>query len=206
MNSATELQMLLADSPVGTVLPAIAQGFAVSAQPNGAVAKPIARKGAALSAIAQINLPNWWLAGGAVRNTVWRKLFGDRCQLIIKDFDIAFFDAEGDRSQELAAKTTLTEQFPDYVFDVKNQASFARWRSGRRTYTSTEDGITDWLHTATAVGVRLDAQGQWQFFMPYGLDDLFAGIIRPTPAHTNNPDAERKAAEFLQKCPCLRLP
>ncbi|MEI2582334.1 nucleotidyltransferase family protein [Scytonema sp. PRP1] len=186
MNTATRLQILLADSPIGTVLPAIAQ----------------------------MNLPHWWLAGGAVRNTVWRKIFGDcaersaltgdRCQLIIKDFDIAFFDAEGDRSQELAAKTSLSEQFPHYLFDVKNQASFARWRSGRRTYTSTEDGITDWLHTATAVGVRLDAQGEWQFFTPYGLDDLFAGIIRPTPAHTNNPDAERKAAEFLQKCPCLQ--
>ena len=24
------------------------------------------------SAIAFLNLPNWWLAGGAVRNTVWR--------------------------------------------------------------------------------------------------------------------------------------
>ncbi len=33
-----------------------------------------------------------------------------------------------DRSQELAAKGTLTAQFPDYKFDVKNQASFARWR------------------------------------------------------------------------------
>ncbi|WP_313929791.1 nucleotidyltransferase family protein [Microcoleus sp. FACHB-SPT15] len=25
-----------------------------------------------LQAIAFLNLPNWWLAGGAVRNTVWR--------------------------------------------------------------------------------------------------------------------------------------
>ncbi|ARV62639.1 hypothetical protein BZZ01_31970 [Nostocales cyanobacterium HT-58-2] len=176
MNNATDLQILLAQSPIGTVLPAIAQ----------------------------TNLPNWWLAGGAVRNTVWRSLFGDDCQLMIKDFDIAFFDAEGNRSQELAAKTKLTEQFPDYLFDVKNQASFARWRQGRRTYTSTEDGITDWLHTATAVGVRLDAKGQWQFFTPYGLHDLFAGIIRPTPAHTHDPCAEHKAVEFLQKCPCLK--
>ena len=33
-----------------------------------------------------------------------------------------------DRSQELTAKAILTAQFPDYKFDVKNQASFARWR------------------------------------------------------------------------------
>ncbi|MEC4819616.1 MAG: nucleotidyltransferase family protein [Scytonema sp. PMC 1069.18] len=176
MNTA-RLQMLLADSPVGMVLPAIAQ----------------------------LNLPNWWLAGGAVRNTVWKQLFGNDCNLIINDFDIAFFDERGDRSQELAAKTVLSEQFPNYPFDVKNQASFARWRSGRRTYDSTEEGIMNWLHTATAVGVRLNADGEWQFFTPYGLDDLFNGIIRPTPAHIHNIDAERKAAEFLQKCSCLKL-
>jgi hypothetical protein len=177
MDNATRLQTILVDSPVGAVLPAIAV----------------------------LNLPNWWLAGGAVRNTVWRSLFGNDCQLVINDFDIAFFDALGERSQELTAKNTLTAQFPDYKFDVKNQASFARWRPGRRPYSSTEDGVTDWLHTATAVGVRLDEQGQWQLFTPYGLDDLFNGIIRPTPAHLHNPDAESKAASFLQKCPCLRL-
>ncbi len=177
MNSNTRLQMILNDTPIDTVL----------------------------RAIAQLNLPNWWLAGGAVRNTVWRSIFGEHCGLVIKDFDIAFFDMAGNRSQELAAKASLTEQFPHEQFDVKNQASFARWRLGHRPYTSTEDGITDWLHTATAVGVRLDAQDQWQFFTPYGLDDLFDGVIRPTPAHTHNIDAHNKASGFLSKCPYLRL-
>jgi hypothetical protein len=46
MDSATRLQTILVDSPVGAVLPAIAL----------------------------LNLPNWWLAGGAVRNTIWRSL------------------------------------------------------------------------------------------------------------------------------------
>jgi hypothetical protein len=171
------LKLILENSPVGTVLPAIAQ----------------------------LKLPNPWLAGGAVRNTVWRSLFGETCKLIINDFDVAFFDLDGDRQQELDAKQKLTEQFPDYRFDVKNQASFARWRSGRRTYTSTEDGIQDWLHTATAVGVRVTLQGEWQFFTPYGLEDLFNGVVCPTPAHGQNPDAQSKAATFLQKCPCLQL-
>jgi uncharacterized protein len=177
MNTVTRLQTILSNSPVGDVLPAISQ----------------------------INLSDWWLAGGAVRNTVWREIFGQDCSLTIKDFDIAFFDAAGDRSQELAAKSALIELFPQHQFDVKNQASFARWRSGYQSYTSTEDAISNWLHTATTVGVKLDNQGQWQFFMPYGLDDLFDGVIRPTPTHIDNPDARNKAAGFLQKCSCLRL-
>jgi hypothetical protein len=53
------------------------------------------------------------LSGCAVRNTVWRSLFANDCQLVINDFDIAFFDALGDseallqaadRSQELTAQ------------------------------------------------------------------------------------------------------
>ena len=47
-------------------------------------------------AIARLNLPNSWLAGCAVRNTVWRSLLGKDCQLAINDFDIAFFYALGD--------------------------------------------------------------------------------------------------------------
>lgn len=182
MNRSMRLQRILDSSSVGRVLPAISQ----------------------------LNLPDWWLAGGAVRNTVWRSLFGSQCGLVINDFDIAFFDWTGDRTQEQMAKEALTAQFPDYKFDVKNQASFARWRSGRQLYTSAEEGIANWLHTATAVGVRLSEAEQrqaeqWQLFAPYGLDDLFEGIIRTTPAHRHNPDAERKAHSFLEKCPCLRL-
>lgn len=176
MEQTEQLKQILAASPVGEVLPAIAQ----------------------------LSLPNWWLAGGAVRNTVWQSLFSN-CGLVINDFDVAFFDAAGGREQELAAKEVLAQQFPAYKFDVKNQASFARWRAGRRPYSSVEDGVSDWLHTATAVGVRVDRQGNWQFFTPYGLTDLFEGVVRPTPAHLQNPDAESKGNSFLQKCNSLRL-
>ena len=87
---------------------------------------------------------------------------------------------------------------------MKNQASFGRWRNGNMVFHSTENGIENWLHTATAVGVRMTQNGEWQFFTPYGLDDLFNGIIRPTPARINSLDAEKKAASFLEKCPCLK--
>lgn len=76
MDSATRLQRLLLDSPVGSVLPAIAL----------------------------LDLPNWWLAGGAVQDMVWRSLFGNECELIINDFDIAFFDTLGGCVQELTIK------------------------------------------------------------------------------------------------------
>lgn len=177
MNNNTKLQTILSNSIIANVLPHIAQ----------------------------LNLPNWWLAGGAVRNTVWCSLFGEECQLFIKDFDIAFFDLQGNREQELLAKLALTAQFPDHEFDVKNQASFGRWRAGTTIYHSTEDGIKDWLHTATAVGVSTNEHEEWQFFTPYGLDDLFSGIIRPTPTHIHDIRAIDKANGFIEKCNRLKL-
>ncbi len=57
-----------------------------------------------LPAIAKLSLPDWWLAGGAVRNTIWQAIYPDDCRLTIKDFDIVFFDPQGDSNQEIAAK------------------------------------------------------------------------------------------------------
>lgn len=158
-----------------------------------------------LPVIDRAHLPHWWLAGGAVRNTVWKHLFGETCELKINDFDVAFFDRNGDREQELTAKSMMESEFPSYKFDVKNQASFAVWRPGRRTYSSSEDGVGNWLHTATAFGVRLEPDGTYSILAQYGLDDLFNGIIRPTPEHIDGQTARDKAATFLAACPTLRL-
>jgi hypothetical protein len=169
------LQSILADSAVGRVLPNIRQ----------------------------LHLPDWWLAGGAIRNTVWKSIYGDDCQLAIKDFDVAFYDANGNREQERSAKETLETQFPGSVFDIKNQASFATWRAGRRTYASSLDGIADWQHTATAVGVKLDQDGRWWFIAPFGFDDLLSGVVRLGPAHFDSDSAIQKGQSYLLKCPAL---
>jgi hypothetical protein len=158
-----------------------------------------------LKAIRQCNLPDWWLAGGAVRNTVWKKLYGEKCSLEIKDFDIAFFDRHTNREVEARARAALNEQFPELIFDVKNQASFGVWRDWHFVFESTEDGIAHWLHTATAVGVRLDSEDRLEIFAPYGLADLFTGFIRTTPYNEMTEAADKKAQSFMTACPRLKL-
>lgn len=158
-----------------------------------------------LPKIAELGLPDWWLAGGAVRNTVWKALFGSGCSLVIKDYDIAFYNQTGDRQEELDAKQRLQARFPDETFDVKNQASFGVWRKGWKIFSSSQDGISNWLHTATATGVRLNASGHLEIFAPYGLSDLFAGILRPTPSLASTDAADAKAAQLKSLCPQLIL-
>ncbi|PWT98296.1 MAG: hypothetical protein C5B53_06985 [Candidatus Melainabacteria bacterium] len=161
--------------------------------------------GEVLPAIRDVALPECWLAGGAVRNTVWKALYGDKCQLGIKDFDVVFFDRSGDRQQERAAKSKLEDRFPGAQFDVKNQASFGVWRPWRTSFTSTADGVSNWLHTATAVGVRVNQQGEFDILAPHGLTDLFAGVIRPCPSNVDNPEALEKGLSFQAGCPALLI-
>ncbi|MBS1992374.1 MAG: nucleotidyltransferase family protein [Cyanobacteria bacterium SZAS LIN-3] len=156
-----------------------------------------------LRAIRALGLPDWWLAGGAVRNTVWCKLFPADCRLTIKDFDIAFFDSGGTYESEIAARDVLLKEFPHLVFDVKNQASFGVWRPWHFTFEGTADGIAHWLHTATAVGIRLNDADEIEVLASYGLSDLFEGVIRPTPHCAKAEAAELKKLDFLSKCPGL---
>ncbi len=109
----------------------------------------------------------------------------------------------GGREQEKAAREELALRFPNYTFDVKNQASFARWRHGTKMYMSVEDGLSHWLHTATSVGIRCSEAGVPEIIAPYGLSDLMNGIVRPTPEHRGSGVAHKKAQGYLAACPSL---
>ena len=157
-----------------------------------------------LKAIAALDLPQSWLAGGAVRNTVWRNLYPADCQLAIKDYDVMFYDDKGTRDQENSAQQCLQNQFPNFIFDVKNQYSFGRWRTGNVATSNAVEGISSWLHTATAVGVRWH-NDEIEILSPFGLADLFNGVLRPTPIQKNNPDSLNKALNLQSKCKVLAI-
>lgn len=150
--------------------------------------------------IRDLDLPDWWVAGGAVRTTAWQYLFKDDCHLKIKDIDLIFFDPNTAREAELAAKEKLSKTHPDWLFDVKNQSSFGNWRNWPWKFSDTVDGIAHFLHTATAVGVKLDQRGKLCIAQPYGLDDLFSGCIRCTPFRQDDGAAQRKQLEYMHGC------
>jgi hypothetical protein len=66
-----------------------------------------------------------------------------------------------------------------------------------------------WPETATAVGVRLDAQGQIEVAAPFGLDDLFALIVRPTQRFVVNKHSvyldRIRSKNWLASWPDLRI-
>jgi len=56
--------------------------------------------------------------------------------------------------------------------------------SNVQPFTSTEDGISHWVETATCVAVKLE-DGVLEYLFCYGTEDLFSLIARPVPFFNN---------------------
>lgn len=128
-----------------------------------------------------LNLPQWIIGAGFVRNKVWDHLSGNKKEVVdTRDVDLVYFDPQGNDqkadeqlSAELRDKTGI-------VWEVVNEFYAHAW-NGLPPYISTEDAISQWPETVTAIGVTLDEGGELKLFAPYGINDLINFIVRPSP-------------------------
>lgn len=139
----------------------------------------------ALFAAANLDLPDWCLAAGFVRNLVWDKIHGFSPATVLNDIDLIYFDPE-DTSESKDRK--LEQQLAgvlDVPWSVKNQARMHK-RNCDRPYTSSSDAMSYWVEVETAVGAALDSSGDILLVSPFGLDALFNFTVtinakRPKP-------------------------
>ncbi|MDE1145442.1 MAG: nucleotidyltransferase family protein [Azospirillaceae bacterium] len=133
-----------------------------------------------LHKVRSLGLPDCWIGAGFVRNAVWDHLHHWESD-VAGDVDVVWFDAA---RTAIALDRELTDRLlalaPAVTWSVKNQARM-HGRNGDVPYADTEDALRHWPETATAVAVRLDADDGLDILAPYGLDDLFGRVIRPTP-------------------------
>ena len=158
-----------------------------------------------LETVRSLGLPDWYLAAGAIRNTVWDALHGRPSLEPQSDLDVIYFDPVNPGNN---AEDTLRAAAPRYAWEVTNQASIHHWQStatGRAiaAYDSIATAMASWPETATAVGARLSDHGAMEFVAPYGLVDLFALTLRPSPAAS---DPSAFASRLRQKAWHLRWP
>ncbi len=126
-----------------------------------------------------MNLPDWLIGAGFVRNKVWDYLHGYKKNTPPTDIDLVYFDKEI-RFNEKEIEKRLSTQIPNVDWEVVNQATVHGWNE-EEPYTSTTDAISKWPETATGVGVALK-NGELELVAPLGIDDLVHIIARPTPA------------------------
>lgn len=141
--------------------------------------------------VEKLNLPDWWIGAGFIRNKIWDELFDKSERTPPDDVDVIFFDpADQSEECEKQLEKELSEQMPDVTWSVTNQIRMAKI-NGDAPYRSSEDALAAWPETATAVGVHLK-NGQLELLAPHGIDDLVNGIVRPTPIFVEKKEAYSK--------------
>ncbi len=158
----------------------------------------------------EIGLPDCWLAAGVLAQTVWNDAFGLPSTHGISDIDLVYFDGD-DLSEEAETRHSVRIRalFSDLGVwcDVKNEARVHLWYAEKfgetiAPYVSTEDAITTFPTTATAVGLQPRPNGL-HVFAPYGLSDLLGLIVRPNKKQIAQPIYDAKVKKWLAVWPNL---
>ncbi len=140
---------------------------------------------AVLRAVRGLGLPDCWVGAGFVRALVWDRLHGYERPTPLADVDVVYFDRRiTDRAVEDGHERRLAALWPAELaavpWSVRNQARMHS-RNGDAPYGDTADALRHWLETPTAVAVRLNADDGLELLAPFGLADLYAMRIAPTP-------------------------
>jgi hypothetical protein len=163
---------------------------------------------AALAAVAAHGPPGAWIGAGFLRNAVWDALSGrDPAAIPPDDLDVVFHDAaDVSAVRDRGAEARLARAAPGRPWSVTNQARM-HVRNGHAPYIDLADALAHWPETATAIAARLGPTSI-EILAPHGLTDLFALILRPTPAHGADPAAMHAriaAKSWLSRWPRLQI-
>jgi hypothetical protein len=134
-----------------------------------------------LSMIRELNLPDWYVAAGYLRNYIWDSLYKYSSRTPLNDIDVIYYNAsEIDEEIDKKYECKLEQITGISIWSVKNQARM-HINNGVAPYKSSQDAISHWPETVTAIGVRLEGNNNISFISPFGLDDLFEFKIRKNP-------------------------
>lgn len=154
----------------------------------------------------KVQLKNWVIGAGFVRNKVWDHLHGfERDQVDTNDIDLVYFDPEGNSQSADERLSQQLERATGLKWEVVNEVYAHSWND-LPPYQSIEDALSQWPETATAIGVRL-VEGKLILVAPYGIDDLVNLIVRPSPKLPGGEAIARKRMEqkkWLDKWPKVR--
>ena len=145
---------------------------------------------AILEMIRSLELKDSWLAAGSIRNFIWNILAGKPGFDAETDVDVIFFDQTVSYEETLQMEMELRKAFPAYSWELKNQVYMHIHSPNTQPYTSSKDAMSKYPECCTAIGLRLLEDDQLELFAPYGLADIRAFQVRPTPHFLA--DAERK--------------
>jgi uncharacterized protein len=134
-----------------------------------------------LYAVRSLNLPDWWVCAGFVRSKIWDVLHHFDIRTPTADVDVIYFDPNNLNEQtEKDLEEKLKKLLPRIPWSVKNQARMHEIND-ISPYSSSEDAISKFPETVTALGVKLDDYDEVILIAPHGIHDVINFTIKPTP-------------------------
>ncbi len=153
-----------------------------------------------------LQLPDWMVGAGFLRNKVWDHLHGIKREVAdTNDIDLIYFDeanqdkdADKELSQKMKGKLGLD-------WEIVNQAYTHKWHDRENPYKNSTEALSEWVETPTCVAVTLRNGGP-VIIAPHGIDDLVNLIVRPTStAKVEDFNRRYRSKKWLEKWPKLRI-
>ncbi|KQV44245.1 MULTISPECIES: nucleotidyltransferase family protein [unclassified Rhizobium] len=159
-----------------------------------------------------LQLPDGWLAAGALAQTVWNARFALPANHGITDIDIVYLDIDDlSETAESAHAARIRAAFNDLPvhLDIKNEARVHLWYEAKfgyaiAPYRSIEDAVSTFPTTATAIALRPRPNG-FDLCAPYGIDDLMNATVRPNKKQITSDVYATKIARWTALWPQLRI-
>ncbi|MFZ2049072.1 MAG: nucleotidyltransferase family protein [Minisyncoccia bacterium] len=156
----------------------------------------------------KLNLPDWMIGAGFLRNKVWDYLHDINREVSdTRDIDLIYFDKE---NQDEKADEELSKKMGDKLglkWEIVNQAYTHKWHKRDRPYLNSEEALSEWVETPTCVAVTL-LNGEPEIIAPHGIGDLVNLVVRPS---SNQKDGLKRFNErytskkWLEKWPKLKI-
>ena len=158
--------------------------------------------------LAELELPDSYLAAGCLSQTVWNHVSGFPPTHGITDYDVLYCDLDDlswDGEDRIIRRCGVA--FADLGVDVqvRNQARVHLWfpeKFGipRKPLRSTREGIDSFLHCCSALGLRKTVDG-YDVYAPFGFSDVFGMVVRPNYRYALPGPYEEKADRWRRTWP-----
>jgi len=160
----------------------------------------------ALETVSTLQLNDWCIAAGFVRNLVWDKLHKKKSSTPLNDVDVIYFDPANPGEELDKSLESHLNSMSTLPWSVKNQARMHE-RNSDKPYTSTSDAMSYWVEMETAVGVKLSMRGEIKILAPFGVSRLFENSITINSKRRKANDfyARIKEKKWLLQWPNLEI-
>jgi len=156
----------------------------------------------------KLNLPNWMIGAGFVRNKIWDHLHGfKKDTLSASDIDLIYFDTTNSNESADIELSRKMQHETGLGWEIVNQTYTHSWHH-RPPYANVEEALADWVEVPTCVAVSLTESGEIKLHAPHGIADLVNLIVRKNPYSLESNDVYRDRVtrkKWKEKWPKLEI-